>query len=1495
MGLAMLLCAAPARAQDPPPVHVSGRSAPPLACVAPGGRHAASFWIDGDAVLLFDLETLRDYASVRTDGAIHRVYFAARGQRLIVVTETGFEVHDLSGRRLQRWQKGDPTAADTAADGALEFRMATHAAVSARTVRHGGETRLVVERADGPVVVERAGPGLRLSASGERVWWSAGRTIHLHDTRTGASVATFEIATNAASQADDVLSGLLEVSRDDRAFVLPELAARDGEQVVASIRWHEGGERIAEWTVPAGAELENYFFAADGSLAIAVDTSEGPTSMLRWRAKDGPPVAVDWPALAPFAIDFDSGICVTVPMPGQGQLSIGTLVPARTVSTIASMLPGSQWLVDAASGDLCDFDGALLHRWDLAAGQRRVVGRQWLDSLVAVAGSVMLVRDGLAVALAGEGVSAREELPGLVANAQIAVDEGMRHVAVADHERFWTASITDDSFAEPRAWPRPVRPAGSAEPIHGALRCLHVGAGTWCVADDLGRVELWTSHGECTPLGTFPELVAPPVPEFGSQKPAVMAGGRRAGGGVWLLAAGTLWQIEPTGKALQRGWSGTEPVDAGAFASDGTIALACADEIVLLDGNGAELGRLVAPHDEWRELRFARGGAQLLCTTTGVATLWKLPSREGPFTLVPVRDGTAAIVGPSGTWIAPRSALAALTVRVGDRGCPAESFDAIRNRPDIVLAELGVADAAAIQRAAGRVQARWAELGLKPDATVVSRPPVLNWVERPPRATAAGEVAMRVRAVPGTAPLRSWRVFADNVPVGELAGRPVAKGDGDEAEFVVPLRHGSNRIRVEVVDTAGLRASPLQFELIREGPAPEPRLFVLGVGVSDYRDDAHDLRYAASDVTRLAEQLQIAWPGACRVLPLRDGQADRAGILAARTFVQEAGIDDVVLVFFAGHGLIAEDGNYVFAGHDFDFARPGATGVRLGEIEALLHATPARRRLVLLDTCRAGRPRPEQVVEVALTPQRAAQPPSASAVEGSGLGTAPTARLRTRGIDPETSSGSPVVAEDPMQAMADLGDGVGATMLAAAGSAEYALEIGSLRGGLFTTAVCEGLGFLAADLDHDLQITVAEWMRAAQRQVIAWSKGAQVPGLRRDNLQFDVVMARATSAVAWGDSLDDFVAQDWAVSDDGDSVLLFGENGALLRTRPDGAVRWRIAGPESGYYSGEFLRDGTIALSASEPKLTFVDSKDGSVLATSDLFCFTPRSPGCDGAEASVFAAAMFGKELDVWRGGKLRRIALGSLFDGGLKVVDVLFAREGPSATLLGMSGELVQWNFADDSRRFVGRVRLPDGLAPNGEPLANRLSPTGRYVLGDRDENGGGRLFVWTAEDGKLVADRRVPTGRLAVVLPDGLVEMHVGDREIGVDPLQVLDPIAGTTSFERWFADLDHASGVLEVPDAWVQPAGAGGFVFVRPPDDAAEDFSASPEESMLVFDARSGERLAWLRMVAKEREPGSGDEGISSLDLVGTARVVASRGVVVWVTRNGRVFEWSLAAR
>lgn len=1497
--LLLMLLALPslATAQDQPVLHVSGRSAPFHACVAQGGTHAASYWVGegSDAIVLFDLETRRDYATVNTDGGIYHAYFAAGGTRLVAVTERAFEVHDLAGNRLSSWRHPLDESQDTRDDEAMGFVMATHAPVEARTVRHSGKTKLLIRRPEGTVSIDEPGNYVYLSASGNRAWWCKGRKYFVADTRSGSVRNAFDIAATEASRGVDLPAKLLAMARDDKTIVLPSIAARDGEEFVSTLRWFDGDQMVAEWQAPPDATEVSYFFAADGALAIDVTPGEGSAAMLRWQPREGAPTPVDWPRYRPESIDFDSGIAVSVPMPGESldQLTIVSMAPQRVIGMISSSLAHCTWLVDRVSGDLCDFHEHVLRKWDLGIGRRDRVATSWNDSIVATAGGVVLTRGlgGTLVLSNPDKASEIEfepiEMQGLDDQTQVAVDAEMRRVAVATHDTFWTARIRGDRFVDERSWPRPGRPEGATEPVKGALRCAHLREDTWCVVDDLGRVEIWTSDGSCRQAGAFSELVAPETDR--TQSVASCFG---LTDGVLIWANGRIFRLDPDSRSLKSVWQQDQRIDACAVAPDGSIAVGCGEEILLLDADLTPKTRLASPHDSWRELHFARGGTQLVCSMISIARLWKLPGGEGPFTLAPMHDGTAAIVAPSGHWSAPRSALSALTLRLGSRGYPAEAFDATQNRPDLVLAQLGIAEAPAIERAGQRVRARWTELGLRPDAAQSSASPTVAWAQRPPRATAEAEVTLRVKANAGSSPLRRWRALVDNVPIEGIGGRPTANGTSEETQFVVPLRHGDNQIQIDAIDENGTRSLPLHHSVLREGQAPSPRLFVLGIGVSKYRDESHDLRYAASDALRLCEQMKASWPGECQTFTLLDQAADRGSTLSAASFLQQASVDDVALVFLAGHGLVADGAGYVFAAHDTDFANPAATGVRLAEIEALVHSTPARRRIVLLDTCRAGRPKPEVSSQIALKPP-AANADGAPAAGKSGelpAESGPTARLLTRGIDPDMPSQAAGAFEDPMDALSDLGDGVGATMLAASGGAEYALEIGAMRGGLFTTAVCDGLSLLSADRDKDLSITLREWAKAAQDNVVAWSKGAQAPGLRRDNLQFDVVLARATPARAMGEPLEDFEVKEWSVSEDGKSVLMLGQQGALLRSVTDGVVRWRAAGPEEGHHGGALLMDGTVALQSGSPELSFLDPQDGHLLATSDVFCLMPRGLDSQGAGASVFLQALEGQHWDIWQDGKIRRVELASSFAQRTRVVDILLDQQGSDARLLGMYGEVIRWRRADDSQESVGQLQRPEGVAPTGEIFARQFSDDGHYVLGSREAEGETRLFVWDAKDGKLLSDRRVQAGRTAVVLPDGIAEIHVGDREVGKDPLQVLDPIQDSTKLARWLPDRDREVLWNEPPYAWMQRMGTRGLVFVRVEADAV-----GSKESMLVFDAHSETRMGWLSMDCS----GAGAEDFASNvswgDLVGTARFVAARDVVVWVDRSGRVYEWPLATR
>jgi hypothetical protein len=78
---------------------------------------------------------------------------------------------------------------------------------------------------------------------------------------------------------------------------------------------------------------------------------------------------------------------------------------------------------------------------------------------------------------------------------------------------------------------------------------------------------------------------------------------------------------------------------------------------------------------------------------------------------------------------------------------------------------------------------------------------------------------------------------------------------------------------------------------------------------------------------------------------------DKLKQLAARV-----GPDDQVFLFFAGHGILLEQGGkkgFVFCCQDFDQARPAETGIGARELFEALAKIPGRK-VVFLDACRSG-------------------------------------------------------------------------------------------------------------------------------------------------------------------------------------------------------------------------------------------------------------------------------------------------------------------------------------------------------------------------------------------------------------------------------------------------------------------------------------------------------------------------------------------------------------
>ncbi len=153
-------------------------------------------------------------------------------------------------------------------------------------------------------------------------------------------------------------------------------------------------------------------------------------------------------------------------------------------------------------------------------------------------------------------------------------------------------------------------------------------------------------------------------------------------------------------------------------------------------------------------------------------------------------------------------------------------------------------------------------------------------------------------------------------------------------------------------------------------PDRAARLRILAVGIDKYADPAiQRLSFAVADaesVTKMLQQRSKGWYTVDKAVVLKNEQAtpqqwQKAIEDVCRDLKERARPDDLLVLFFAGHGIVdSETRQYYFVGHDFKVEdldkRQYAACISWKDFR-LLAGIPCRR-LVLLDTCHAGAVQP---------------------------------------------------------------------------------------------------------------------------------------------------------------------------------------------------------------------------------------------------------------------------------------------------------------------------------------------------------------------------------------------------------------------------------------------------------------------------------------------------------------------------------------------------------
>lgn len=253
--------------------------------------------------------------------------------------------------------------------------------------------------------------------------------------------------------------------------------------------------------------------------------------------------------------------------------------------------------------------------------------------------------------------------------------------------------------------------------------------------------------------------------------------------------------------------------------------------------------------------------------------------------------------------------------------------------------------------------------------------------------------------------------------------------------------------------------------------AAAPRMYVIGIGISQH-ELLDDLKFPAINIQSFIQQFllnkqggldcslsqvhayvagaSLEWDGLKKDNPnfhLKEGFS-KDDILSLRTTLRDTNVDDRVIIFYCGHGLLNEEEDLFLSTFEVDPLNPSKAGIALEELEDLLDGIPARNKLILLDACNSGE------------------------------------------VDPRAGFD---LLDLMKETFVDLRRSAGAFVISSSGGRELAFENPEWGGSAFTQS-------LLRVMEEQTQITVSELQEFLAKGVSELTKGLQQPRARKKNI-----------------------------------------------------------------------------------------------------------------------------------------------------------------------------------------------------------------------------------------------------------------------------------------------------------------------------------------------------------------------------------------------------------
>lgn len=480
----------------------------------------------------------------------------------------------------------------------------------------------------------------------------------------------------------------------------------------------------------------------------------------------------------------------------------------------------------------------------------------------------------------------------------------------------------------------------------------------------------------------------------------------------------------------------------------------------------------------------------------GTIKFWDLQTGEELLSAIALGRSDFLYLTPDNFYFLSKSAVEGVAFNYRDQVLSFEQFDYYYNRPHLALQKLPFWNSNILDLYEASYKDRIIQMGLDTNQITIDLDHLPSLQLRNERAlpltTPSPDLVLEVQAQDEETPLKSIDLFINGVPL-EHPWKDL-KGASHRLEATIPVRLsvGQNIIQLSASNTQGGRSLEKNLSITyNPKKAEKPDLYIVAIGASEYQlDSTKNLDFAAKDAKNISELMAKRKKEFRQIKPitLLNDEVTPTAVAQTKEQLMQSRIDDQVIIFYAGHGILDQNNNLVLSTYVIDFQQPNKQGLPYRVLEGLVEGIPARKKLILIDACHSG----EVDQSINLKKEREEELSSNA--------------LNFR--DPNNQVGIQASYDLMKEIFADVRRGTGATILASARGGEAAQEGVEWGNGVFTHALIKGLEEKAADLNKDKSVTLSEIQVYLSQEVPKLTKGKQQPTYRTENLILDYALWR---------------------------------------------------------------------------------------------------------------------------------------------------------------------------------------------------------------------------------------------------------------------------------------------------------------------------------------------------------------------------------------------------